>query len=117
MTKSHTDFRPGGISEGKKTHKCDICSKAFSYVANLKEHLRTHAGERPFCCSVCKKSFGRPSNLTNHMKVHSAEKPYVCLLCSKPFALAGCLKNHMKTHSSDGENEHMITEPIEEKKC
>ena len=38
-------------------YKCGICDKLFSGKTNLIQHLRTHAGEKPYKCDTCDKTF------------------------------------------------------------
>ena len=48
------------------------CDRAFSLSFNLKTHLRTHTGDRPFVCSFddCDKRFSQSSNLRVHYNTH-----------------------------------------------
>jgi uncharacterized Zn-finger protein len=62
----------------EKQHKCLICDKFFTTVANLNVHLRSHAGDKPYKCSVCQKGFIQSNNLSTHMKTHTGEKPHEC---------------------------------------
>lgn len=85
---------------GEKPFKCNICGLAFVQSSNLKSHARTHTGERPFVCNMCWKSFSRSSHLTGHMRTHTGEKPYICGTCGESFSTSTHLRNHGKQHSS-----------------
>lgn len=59
------------VSVSNKPYLCDICDRTFTTSGNLKEHRRTHTGERPFECPFCEKTFAQASTRSRHVKNHS----------------------------------------------
>lgn len=55
-----------------KHYACPQCFKMFSRPSNLKVHIYTHTGERPFVCTFrdCGRSFSVRSNMRRHMRIH-----------------------------------------------
>ena len=54
----------------------ESCAKAYSRLENLKTHLRSHTGEKPYTCEFpgCAKAFSNASDRAKHQnRTHSNE--------------------------------------------
>ena len=62
---------PGSGGDQKKMmHHCQICNRGFLNKSNIKVHMRTHTGEKPFKCEHCSKAFRQKAHLLKHMSIH-----------------------------------------------
>ncbi|KAM9575725.1 zinc finger protein 236 isoform 6-T6 [Guaruba guarouba] len=55
--------------------------------------------KRSYRCEYCNKGFKKSSHLKQHVRSHTGEKPYKCQLCGRGFVSSGVLKSHEKTHT------------------
>ena len=69
-------------SHGQRTRTfvCDICKRHLRTEHSLKEHYRTHTGEKPYMCDICGKCFTQRQMLTSHRRLHTGENTPVLLV-------------------------------------
>ena len=45
--------RNQGTDRMNRHFQCLTCSKTFSKLSNVKDHVRTHLGTKPYACELC----------------------------------------------------------------
>lgn len=65
----------GSLNKRLISHQCQYCNYKTNYSTNLKKHILTHTGERPFACALCNYRSSQKTNLKTHllMKHHRTD--------------------------------------------
>ncbi|XP_050296749.1 ras-responsive element-binding protein 1-like [Anthonomus grandis grandis] len=50
---------------------CAWCMRRFWSAEDLRRHMRTHTGERPFSCDICERKFTLKHSMLRHRKKHA----------------------------------------------
>lgn len=80
---------------GEKSFLCDLCGFAGGTRHALTKHRRQHTGEKPFKCDECNFASTTQSHLTRHKRVHTGEKPYRCPWCDYRSNCAENIRKHI----------------------
>ncbi|KAK7082994.1 hypothetical protein SK128_023851 [Halocaridina rubra] len=88
-------YRTHTCRSGAPLFKCPYCNYSGTTSARLKQHMRSHTGERPFACRFCPYTTAYSNNLTYHTRKHTGERPFACTLCGFRSAQKSNLNTHM----------------------
>ncbi|XP_011196862.2 uncharacterized protein LOC105221518 [Zeugodacus cucurbitae] len=82
--------------------ECSQCGRVFKKKEHLTQHVKLHAGLRPFKCKEeqCGKAFSRKEHLMRHEISHSGRKLFSCDVCHKPFSRKDNLNKHRRIHTT-----------------
>ncbi|EDO48123.1 predicted protein, partial [Nematostella vectensis] len=75
------------------TWRCNLCFKAFAVREQLEEHQCNGMGKN-LVCHHCNQTFSHPVEFRNHVESHANERPFRCGFCSSAFASAALLNQH-----------------------
>jgi len=84
----------------KHSTVCPVCDKRLLHKSSLRNHQRTHTGQRPYVCEICAIGFKERYHLKKHdLYKHSDELREQCLQCGKRFKDSTAVRAHAKIHS------------------
>lgn len=55
---------------------CAFCMRRFWSAEDLRRHMRTHTGERPFSCDICRRRFTLKHSMLRHRKKHNVSSAF-----------------------------------------
>ena len=96
------------IAKVHTKHKCDLCENSYQQMSRLREHIkRIHEKLREHKCDICSKAFHTRTGLKKHSDtVHKGLKNYKCEFCGKSFKASGHLNIHIKKVHEGAEGNH-----------
>lgn len=78
-------------SQDSYEHKCHRCSKSFTRSFNLRNHLHSHSGVKPFSCTICGQRFTRNHDHRVYVKEqHTGAGQHPCRFQLPDGAAWGC---------------------------
>jgi uncharacterized C2H2 Zn-finger protein len=57
-----------GSTERDRKDACTFCGKIFQRTGDLKRHIRSHTGEKPYKCDMCEMAFVQSAHLKRHQQ-------------------------------------------------
>lgn len=95
----------GTLSDSLEFRICRICGQKCRSASELRRHVMTHTGERPYRCPHCPYSSALKTNVKRHMMcLHKSDCPVVCTLnrtnSTGNFSMWKCLWRYPK-HCND----------------
>ncbi|NVM31505.1 MAG: hypothetical protein HWN65_21885 [Candidatus Helarchaeota archaeon] len=62
----------------------------------MKDHIKTHSGEKPFVCNKCQKAYTTKRSLERHIESEHQKIKYACDFCDKTYSRKDKLREHIK---------------------
>ena len=83
-------------SAPKYANRCTVCGYVSFNMGNVKRHIRTHTGEKPYRCDRCARRFASAEILLKHAATHIEDFPFHCRACFRGFSLKAEAVAHEK---------------------
>uniref|UniRef100_A0A8C6KRZ1 Zinc finger protein 236 n=1 Tax=Nothobranchius furzeri TaxID=105023 RepID=A0A8C6KRZ1_NOTFU len=99
LTTETPDYQEDSEDSTKRTYRCTWCPKGFKKSSHLKQHIRSHTGEKPYRCDLCGRGFVSAGVLKSHLNTHTGMKPFKCDVCDASFTTNGSLSRHVIIHA------------------
>ncbi|OQR67453.1 zinc finger protein-like, partial [Tropilaelaps mercedesae] len=104
---------PSIAESHRPRYQCSWCSYRAKQPGHLREHERTHTGERPFKCRFCPTTSKTASNIKVHERVHTNSKPYRCSECGICYRQSQSLREHqLRYHAHQLPEKPQQNQPI-----
>jgi len=109
LTTSLSIYTHSVMHSGAREYQCEQCGYAFKTSTGLKEHMVTHADEKPIRqCPHCDRKFYSRSQYNAHVMRHTADGgliTYKCPECDVKFQHKSSYNRHVIRHQPGGDLE------------
>ncbi|XP_068211055.1 longitudinals lacking protein, isoforms H/M/V-like isoform X27 [Palaemon carinicauda] len=78
-----------------KSSHCPYCNYSTPFSQNLKRHMLTHTGEKPYTCPHCSYKSSQKVHIDAHVRTHTGERPFACPHCPHRTKQQSSLRTHI----------------------
>ncbi|XP_064092725.1 zinc finger and BTB domain-containing protein 7C-like isoform X35 [Macrobrachium nipponense] len=85
----------GSLRPNLKSSQCPYCVYSTPFSQNLKRHMLTHTGEKPYTCPHCPYKSSQKVHIDAHVRTHTGERPFACPHCPHRSKQQSSLRTHI----------------------